>query len=141
MDAWKPPRSPYKLIQEELCDDPWKVLVACIFCNLTRRHTAEPLLWKFFEKYSTPQAASNAKIKELERLLQPIGLSTRRSKTLKRMSKEYIEIDWKEPIELYGIGKYANDAWKIFCTPDWKNVTPKDHALNWYHAWLMENFA
>lgn len=141
MDAWKPPRSPYKLIQEELYEDPWKVLVACVFCNLTRRHTAEPLMWKFFSDYPTPQDAAAADPSDLEDLLKPIGLSSRRAKTLKTMSRQYTETDWKEPIELYGIGKYANDAWKIFCTPDWKSVAPKDHALNWYHAWLMENFA
>lgn len=140
MDTWKPPRSPYKLIQEDLYEDPWKVLVACVFCNLTRRNTAEPLLWEFFSDYPTPFAASSADIKQLENLLKPIGLSSRRAKTLKKMSSEYITIDWKEPIDLYGIGKYGNDAWKIFCTNDWKSVTPKDHALNWYHTWLLENF-
>jgi len=140
MDTWKPPRSPYKLIQEDLYDDPWKVLVACVFCNLTRRNTAEPLLWQFFSDYPTPFAASSADIKQLENLLKPIGLSSRRAKTLKKMSSEYISIDWKEPIELYGIGKYGNDAWKIFCTNDWKSVTPKDHALSWYHTWLLENY-
>jgi methyl-CpG-binding domain protein 4 len=140
MDTWKPPRSPYKLIQEDLYSDPWKVLVACIFCNLTRRHTAEPLLWKFFSDYPTPFDASSADIKELENLLKPIGLSSRRAKTLKRMSTEYFSIDWKEPVELYGIGKYGNDAWKIFCTNEWKSAAPKDHALSWYHTWLLENF-
>ena len=140
MDTWKPPRSPYKLIQEDLYEDPWKVLVACVFCNLTRRNTAEPLLWEFFSDYPTPFAASSADIKQLENLLKPIGLSSRRAKTLKKMSSEYITIDWKEPIDLYGIGKYGNDAWKIFCTNDWKSVTPKDHALKWYHTWFLENF-
>ena len=50
-NTWKPPKSPYNLIQEQLYEDPWKILVACIFCNLTRRNTAEPLIWEYFEKY------------------------------------------------------------------------------------------
>ena len=132
-------KSPFNLIQEHLHDDPWKILVACIFCNLTRRHTAEPLLWKFFEMYPKASAAALADEKAIESLIQPIGLSKRRAKTLVRMSKEYIAKSWKEPVELYGIGKYANDAWKIFCTDKWKNVQPKDHALVWYHDWLLEN--
>ena len=107
-------KSPFNLIQEHLHDDPWKILVACIFCNLTRRHTAEPLLWKFFEMYPRASAAALADEKAIESLIQPIGLSKRRAKTLVRMSKEYIAKSWKEPVELYGIGKYANDAWKIF---------------------------
>jgi methyl-CpG-binding domain protein 4 len=133
-------KSPFNLIQEHLHDDPWKVLVACVFCNLTRRHTAEPLLWKFFEMYPKASAAAIADEKVIEALIQPIGLSKRRAKTLVRMSREYIDKNWKEPEELYGIGKYANDAWKIFCTEKWKSVQPKDHALVWYHDWLLENY-
>ena len=140
MSDWHPPKSPFNLIQEQLYEDPWRVLVACIFCNLTRRDTAEPLIWKFFKKYPTAEVAAKASTKDLEFFLQPLGLSKRRAKSLKKMSQEYISKQWKEPIELYGIGKYANDAWKIFCTPDWKNVSPKDHALSWYHNWLINNF-
>ena len=138
MNIWKPPKSPYNLIQEHLYQDPWKVLVSCIFCNLTRRHTAEPLLWKFFEDYPTALSAAEADFHTLEHLLKPIGLSKRRANTLIRMSTEYLSSAWKEPIELYGIGKYANDAWKIFCTPMWKEVKPQDHALTWYHNWILE---
>ncbi len=138
---WIPPKSPYNLIQEELYEDPWKILVACVFCNLTRRFTAEPVLRQFFKAYPTPKKAMNANISKLEEMLKPIGLSSKRAKTLVRMSREYIEKDWKEPIELYGIGKYGNDAWKIFCTQGWKNVQPKDHALSWYHDWLIANCA
>jgi methyl-CpG-binding domain protein 4 len=139
MASWKPPKSPYDLIQEHLYQDPWRVLVACIFCNLTRRHTAEPLLWKFFKMYPTPSAAMKANPPDLESFLKPIGMSKRRSLTLIRMSKEYLDDEWDEPIELYGIGKYANDAWKIFCTENWKDVQPNDHALTWYHEWALEN--
>ena len=138
---WNPPKSPYNLIQERLYSDPWKILVACIFCNLTRRFQAEPLIDEFFNRWPSPEDAAKAPIQELEELLQPIGLSSRRAKTLTRMSQEYLEKDWQEPIELYGIGKYGNDAWKIFCTSDWKDVEPKDHALTWYHDWLVENYA
>jgi len=97
-------------------------------------------LWKFFEMYPTASDVSEASEKILEDLLQPIGLSKRRAKTLVRMSKEYQVKNWSEPIELYGIGKYANDAWKIFCTKGWKTAKPKDHALVWYHDWLLENY-
>ncbi len=134
-------RSPYNLIQEHLGNDPWKILVACVFCNLTRRHTAEPIFWKFLRRYPDPEVAACANLEDLEKMLQPLGLSKKRALTLSKMSQQFLEKDWKEPIELYGIGKYANDAWKIFCTSNWKNVTPKDHALVWYHDWLMKKCA
>ena len=51
---------------------------------------------------------------------------------------EYLTKDWEYPIELHGIGKYGNDSYRIFCTPEWKEVRPTDHMLNKYFAWLCE---
>jgi len=139
--SWKPPRSPFDLIQEHLYQNPWRLLVACVFCNLTKRRQAEPYIWKFFECYPTPQDASSANIEDIKDMIGPLGLSERRANTLVKMSRQYLDKSWSEPIELYGIGKYANDAWKIFCTSGWKSVKPKDHALSWYHDWLVENYS
>lgn len=36
--------------------------------------------------------------------------------------EQYLTMDWQYPIELYGIGKYGNDSYRIFCTPEWKEV-------------------
>ncbi|OXB81585.1 UNVERIFIED_CONTAM: hypothetical protein H355_008433, partial [Colinus virginianus] len=52
---------------------------------------------------------------------------------------EYLNKQWKYPIELHGIGKYGNDSYRIFCVNEWKEVQPQDHKLNIYHAWLWEN--
>ena len=35
---------------------------------------------------------------------------------------EYLTKNWQYPIELYGIGKYGNDSYRIFCTGEWKEV-------------------
>ena len=64
--SWVPPKSPYNLIQEHLWKDPWKIFVACIFCNLTRRVDAEPYIWKFFDKYPDPKTASQADESDLQ---------------------------------------------------------------------------
>lgn len=140
--SWTPPRSPYNLIQERLWEDPWKIFVACIFCNLTRRVDAEPYMWKFFERYPTPASASVANVDDIVDMIGPLGLSQRRSKALIKMSYDYINEDWRsDPAVLYGIGKYASDAYRIFCLGEWRDVQPKDHALNDYHSWLKkENY-
>jgi methyl-CpG-binding domain protein 4 len=138
--TWIPPKSPYNLIQEKLWNDPWKIFVACIFCNLTKRVDSEPYMWKFFELYPTAEKASVANQSSVQEMIQPLGLSQRRSKALIRMSNDYLTKDWKDsPESLYGIGKYASDAYRIFCIGDWRSVSPKDHALNDYHNWLREN--
>ena len=64
---WAPPRSPYNLIQEQLWEDPWKIFVACIFCNLTKRVHAEPYMWEFFDSYPTPAAAAAADFNKIKK--------------------------------------------------------------------------
>jgi methyl-CpG-binding domain protein 4 len=134
---WIPPKSPYNLIQEQLWEDPWKIFVACIFCNLTKRVHAEPYMWKFFETYPSPSAAAIANHSDIQKMIQPLGLSERRSKALVRMSGDYLHKDWQDnPDVLYGIGKYASDAYRIFCLGKWHDVQPKDGALINYHNFL-----
>uniref|UniRef100_A0A3B4AKD1 Methyl-CpG-binding domain protein 4 n=1 Tax=Periophthalmus magnuspinnatus TaxID=409849 RepID=A0A3B4AKD1_9GOBI len=136
---WTPPRSPFNLVQETLFHDPWKLLVATIFLNKTSGKMAIPLLWQFFEYYPTAEIARVADWKPMSEILKPLGLYKLRAKIIIRFSDEYLTKQWRYPIELHGIGKYGNDSYRIFCVEEWKDVTPKDHMLNKYHAWLWEN--
>ncbi|XP_029291670.1 methyl-CpG-binding domain protein 4 [Cottoperca gobio] len=136
---WTPPRSPYNLVQETLFHDPWKLLVATIFLNKTSGKMAIPVLWQFFERFPSAEVTREADWKPLSELMKPLGLYELRAKTLIRFSDEYLTKQWRYPIELHGIGKYANDSYRIFCVDEWKEVKPEDHMLNKYHAWLWEN--
>ena len=139
---WKPPKSPYNLLQESIWKDPWKIFVCCIFCNLTKRVQAEPVFWKVIEKWPTPEKLSKADKKELISLIEPLGLSERRYRALTRMSHDYISLSWKaDPRQLYGIGKYGSDAYYLFCTDEWERVKPKDYALKLYQEWLFKEKA
>lgn len=71
-------------------------------------------------------------------MMQPLGLNEKRAKNILQFSEEYLNKNWKYPIELYGIGKYGNDSYRIFCLGEWKRVQPDDHKLNLYHEWLNE---
>ena len=96
--------------------------------------------YRIYNSAGTPNEASKANLNDLQSMIQPLGLSERRSKTLIRMSNDYISKHWRDsPEVLYGIGKYGSDAYRIFCLGEWRNVQPKDHALNDYHSWLIEN--
>ncbi|XP_051279890.1 methyl-CpG-binding domain protein 4 [Dicentrarchus labrax] len=136
---WTPPRSPYHLVQETLFHDPWKLLVATIFLNKTSGKMAIPVLWQFFELYPSAEVTREADWKPMSELMKPLGLYELRAKTLVRFSDEYLTKQWRYPIELHGIGKYGNDSYRIFCVGEWRQVTPEDHMLNKYHAWLWEN--
>ena len=79
-------KSPYTLLQEELAGDPWKIFVCCIFCNLTKRRSSEPYFWEVLRRWPTPEKLSNADSNELSSLIEPLGLSQRRAKALRKMT-------------------------------------------------------
>ena len=47
-----------------------------------------------------------------------------------RFSKEYND-GFTDPIELYGIGRYAKDSWEIFQNNNF-NIKPTDKVLQEY---------
>lgn len=135
---WIPPRSPYNLIQEDLYHDPWKMLIATICLQKTTGQCVKKTLMDFFSQYSSPQHLILAESSEVAKVLLPLGLQEKKAKIILRFTNEYLTKDWKYPIELYGIGKYGNDSYRIFCISEWKNVRPKDHMLKKYHQWLED---
>ena len=133
-------KSPHGLLQEDLGKDSWKIFVCCIFCNLTKRRSAEPYFWEVLKRWPSPSLLASADTIELVDLIQPLGLSQRRAKALKKMSYEFIHSNWKDnPTSLYGIGKYASDAYRIFVLDEWDQVEPKDGALINYVNWRRSN--
>jgi methyl-CpG-binding domain protein 4 len=138
MTKWNPPLSPFGLVQEPYFGDEWKVLICCQLLNMTTHVQVRRVLHELFRKYPGPTSMALAKEDELKDLLRPLGFYNKRAKTLIRFSSEYLTKKWKTAKDLYGIGKYGDDAWHIFCVGDWKNICPNDQALNKYHNWLWE---
>ena len=104
------------LLQEQLNADPWQIFVCCIFCNLTKRMTAEPYFWEVLKRWPTPEKMMKANEQQLSKLLQPLGFYNKRAKTLIKMSKQWVTNDptWIHVGDLPGIGEYAMDSWEIF---------------------------
>lgn len=138
-EKWIPPRSPYCLIQEDLYSSPWQLLIATIFLTKTAASKAIPVIHKFLAKWPTPEAAINASYDEIYEFLSPLGLGHTRTRGIIRFSHEYLEKKWKYPIELYSIGKYGNDSYRMFCVNEWREVKPDDIPLTMYRNWLLEN--
>ncbi|GAB6021793.1 hypothetical protein CHUAL_004370 [Chamberlinius hualienensis] len=133
---WNPPRSPFALVQEILYQDPWALLISTIFLQRTKGDVATKKVFEFFKLWPTAECARKADYREIAKFLQPLGLHNHRAKIIVRFSDEYLSKRWKYPSELYGIGKYGNDSYRIFCVNEWKQVKPDDHMLNRYHQWL-----
>ncbi|EIE24531.1 DNA glycosylase [Coccomyxa subellipsoidea C-169] len=136
VSLWEPPQSPFGLIEEQLFGNPWKLLVACILLNKTS--VVRKVIWKLFELMPTPEDAMHADVEAVRELIEPLGLAPKRAPMLIRFSKEYVEKQWTNPVELHGVGQYAADAYNIFCRGDWRSVSPKDKDLLRYHQWLTE---
>jgi methyl-CpG-binding domain protein 4 len=137
---WIPPVSPFHLVQEKLYREPWKLLIATIFLQKTTGKKAFPVLDEFFSKYPNPYLAAKADLSDIADLMKPLGLNNLRAKLIVRCSHDYFSKPWMSAKELYGIGKYGDDSYRIFCMgkDEWKKVIPKDKKLNLYHDWLKE---
>ena len=100
----------------------WQHMVGVICLNLTDRKQVKQVLPKLFKKYDTPikfiRGNSNTQMK----MLKPLGMVNVRLKRLKQMSIDFLTWDYKDAKDLYGIGKYGDDSYRIF----YKNETPKN---------------
>lgn len=126
------------MIQEIYKHDPWKMLICCIFLNQTTRDQVDKIRIEFFERYPDAESVINSNYEEISNIIEPLGFKNRRTETLKKFSHDWLNIDWKEPIELYGIGKYGQDSWEIFQKNNY-DVSTSDGALKSYLELLNQN--
>ena len=135
--TWKPPKSPFDLLQERYWPDDWKILIVCLLLNQTSRKQVEPIIESFFGKWPDAKSASTADEDEMREVVRCLGMYNRRVKTIKQMSQQFLA-GFDNAIELYGCGKYADDTYRIFMKGEWDQVEPNDHALNDYQGYLRE---
>jgi methyl-CpG-binding domain protein 4 len=119
------------MLQEIYLHDPWKMLVGCILLNQTTRTQVDSVREDLFSFWPDPIEMASADPEEIARVIKPLGLYNRRARTLIKFSREWTEKDWKEPIELHGIGQYAQDSWEIFQKNNYE-IQPTDKELIGY---------
>ncbi|KAK8448328.1 hypothetical protein SEVIR_7G037400v4 [Setaria viridis] len=124
-----PPRSPYNLLQERYAHDPWKVIIICMLLNLSKGDQVRKKLEGFFERYPDAQTACTADPEKMAEYLAPLGLQRVKANRIHKLSKAYVEEEWTYITELCGVGKYAADAYAIFCAGRATEVVPEDHKL------------
>lgn len=135
-NMWKPPRSPYNLLQEDHVFDPWRVLVICILLNVTTGRQTGKVISEFFTLCPNAKIATEVAKEDIEKVIQSLGLYRKRAEGIQLFSCKYLEESWTHVTELPGIGKYAADAYAIFCTGKWDRVRPLDHMLTKYWEFL-----
>ncbi|AGQ20350.1 hypothetical protein CaLGV092 [Clostera anastomosis granulovirus A] len=126
-----PPKSPYQLIEEDMSHNPWALLVAAIFLNMTSARVVRPLLIKFFEQFPSQRDVMSASVDDIAPYFESIGLKSR-AERLHRMSRDFELGGWRDVKELSGVGKYASDVFTIFYLGDIYGVRPTDRYLEKY---------
>ena len=78
---------------------PWQLLLCCIFLNQTTRNQLDVVLMHFLERWNTPEKLLQARQDEIEGVIAPLGLQRRRTETVLRFTKEFLEKDWTDPLD------------------------------------------
>ncbi|KAK8955946.1 hypothetical protein KSP40_PGU000678 [Platanthera guangdongensis] len=137
-NTWASPNSPYGLLQEDHSFDPWRVLVICILLNQTTGTQVKKVLPHVFLICPTAEAAILVSNDELTRIISSLGLQNKRARDIREMSRQYLEDWWTHVTELHGVGKYAADAYAIFCVGKPEDVVPYDHMIVKYWKYVVQ---
>lgn len=107
------PMSENLMVQQQV-KSKWQHMVAVICLNQTYRKQVKECLPVLFSKWPTADKMSRAPLRSIQKIIKPLGMWKVRSKRLKKMSQQFPDWDQKEASDLYGIGKYGSDSYKIF---------------------------
>ena len=119
------------LMVQQQVNNVWQHMVGVICLNCTNRKQVKAVLPKFFARWSTHDSLVHAGRREIEEVIQPLGMKHVRAERLYRMSEQFKDWDGEDATELYGIGKYGSDSYELF----YKKRIPKnvgDHELKRY---------
>ena len=119
------------LMVQQQVENVWQHMVGVICLNLTNRKQVKAVLPKFFAKWSTHDSLVHATRREIEEVIEPLGMKHVRAERLYRMSEQFKDWDGEDATQLYGIGKYGSDSYELF----YKKRIPEnvgDHELKRY---------
>ena len=110
------------MVQQQVANV-WQHMVGVICLNQVDRKQTKPVLSKLFKRYPTAHSLlRGCTIPMLEEILQPLGMQNVRAKRIYKMSIQIEHWDGNDATQLYGIGKYGSDSYRIF----YKNDIPND---------------
>ena len=117
------------MVQEQI-SGPWQMFVGCIMLNQTGRKPVKTVLPEFLERWPTPEAYLASDPDEVKAVIRPLGFYNRRENTFRRMSQDFLGWDGVDATELYGIGQYGSESYRIFFLGE--RFEPQDKELRRY---------
>jgi methyl-CpG-binding domain protein 4 len=119
------------LMVQQQVESVWQHMVGVICLNQTSRKQVKRVLPNLFGICPTPVHYVNTLPNTIKTIIQPLGMVNVREKRLRQMSLDYLNWDGEDATDLYGIGKYGSDSYRLF----YKNEVPDnvgDHELKRY---------
>ena len=119
------------LMVQQQVETVWQHMVGVICLNQTGRKQVKKVLPEFFNRWPTPESLLRSRIIDIEEVIAPLGMRHIRAKRIYRMSIDFLNWNGDDATELYGIGKYGSDSYRLF----YKKEVPEnvgDHELKRY---------
>ena len=123
------------MVQQQI-DGPWQHMVGVIMLNLTGRKQVKKVLPKFLSRWPNPESLLYATSTQIEDVIEPLGMKKVRAERLYRMSEQFRDWDGDDATELYGIGKYGSDSYRLF----FKKELPEDVGDHELRRYVDEEF-
>ena len=122
-----------ELMVQQQVDNAWQHMVGVICLNQTHRKQVKRILPEFFKRWPTHISILQDTREDVEEMIAPLGMRKVRSERIYRMSEQFESWNGEDATELYGIGKYGSDSYRLF----YKSEIPEnvgDHELKRYIA-------
>ena len=122
-----------ELMVQQQVDNAWQHMVGVICLNQTHRKQVKRILPDFFKRWPTHTSILQDTREDVEEMIAPLGMRRVRSERIYRMSEQFESWNGEDATELFGIGKYGSDSYRLF----YKNEIPEnvgDHELKRYIA-------
>ena len=123
------------MVQQQI-DGPWQHMVGVIMLNLTGRKQVKKVLPNFLARWPNPESLLYATSRQIEKVIEPLGMKKVRAERLYRMSEQFLDWDGEDATELYGIGKYGSDSYRLF----FKKELPEDVGDHELQRYVEEEF-
>ena len=120
-----------ELMVQQQVDNAWQHMVGVICLNQTHRKQVKRILPDFFKRWPTHTSILQDTREDVEEMIAALGMRRVRSERIYRMSEQFESWNGEDATELYGIGKYGSDSYRLF----YKNEIPEnvgDHELKRY---------
>ena len=117
------------MVQEQI-DGPWQHMVGVMMLNLTGRKPVKTVLPEFLKLWPTPEAYLQSDPNEVKSVIHSLGFYNIRENRIRKMSEDFLTWDGEDATELYGIGQYGSESYRIFFKDE--IFEPQDKELRRY---------